>query len=155
MFTDIHNSILRNNLHPVHTVFTHCVSKINFNIITITSMHIFFRWLKPLEIISFHPKKRKRNSSVNLTFRGPCIVSIFLLIYFRRDATLHSLFISRKLLYMFRVVSPPTIRSTHKCIYSIWYLLTVIATCLYCGRVGAGLSVVWELYRSVLVRPLT
>ena len=75
--------------------------------------------------------------------------------YFQRDATLHNLFISGKLLYMFRVVSPPIIRSTHNCIYSIWYLLLVTATSLYCGRVGAGLSVVWELYRSVLVRPLT
>ena len=27
-----------------------------------------------------------------------------------------------KLLCMFRVVSPPIIRSTHNCIYSIWYL---------------------------------
>ena len=27
-----------------------------------------------------------------------------------------------KLLYMLRVVSPPIIRSTHNCIYSIWYL---------------------------------
>ena len=27
-----------------------------------------------------------------------------------------------KLLYMFRVVSPPIIRSTHTCIYSIWCL---------------------------------
>ena len=36
---------------------------------------------------------------------------------------LHSLFISGKLLYMFRVVSPPIIRSTHNCIYGIWYLL--------------------------------
>ena len=27
-----------------------------------------------------------------------------------------------KVLYMFRVVSPPIIRSTHNCIYSIWYL---------------------------------
>jgi len=27
-----------------------------------------------------------------------------------------------KLLYMFRVVSAPIIRSTHNCIYSIWYL---------------------------------
>ena len=61
----------------------------------------------------------------NLTFRGPCIVSIFLLIYFR-DATLCSLFISGKLLYMFWVVSLPIIRSTYNCIYSIWYLLTVM-----------------------------
>jgi hypothetical protein len=27
-----------------------------------------------------------------------------------------------KLLYMFRVVPPPTIRSAYNCIYSIWYL---------------------------------
>ena len=91
----------------------------------------------------------KESNRGTLTFRGPCIVSIFLLIYFQRDATLHSSFISGKLLYMFRVVSPPIIRSTYSCIYSIWYLLTVTATFLYCGRVGAGLSVVWELYRSV------
>ena len=34
----------------------------------------------------------------------------------------YSLFISGKLLYMFRVVSPPIIRSIHNCI-SIWYML--------------------------------
>ena len=45
-------------------------------------------------------------------FRGPCIVIIFLLVYLQIDAQLHSLFISGKLLYMFRVVSPPFIRST-------------------------------------------
>jgi len=27
-----------------------------------------------------------------------------------------------KLLYMFRVVPPPIIRSAYNCIYSIWYL---------------------------------
>ena len=67
--------------------------------------------------------------------------------YLQRAATLHSLFISGKLLYIFRGLSPPIVRSTHNCIYSIWYLLTVIVTCLYCGIVGAGLSVVWELYQ--------
>jgi len=54
---------------------------------------------------------------------------------------LHSLFISGKLLYMFRVVSSPIIRSTYNCIYSIWYFLTITVICLYCGSVGAGLSV--------------
>ena len=44
--------------------------------------------------------------------------------YIQQDATLHSLFISAKLLYLFRVVSPPIIRSTHNCIYSIWYWST-------------------------------
>ena len=76
-------------------------------------------------------------------------IYVFVLIYFQRDATLHSLFIYGKLLYMFRVVSSPIIRSIYNCIYSIWYLLTITDVCLYCGRVGAGLSVVWELYRSV------
>ena len=65
------------------------------------------------------------SSVKNFTFSGPCIVNIFVLIYFKRDATLHILFISEKLLYMFRVVSSPIIRSTYNCIYSIWYLLTV------------------------------
>ena len=46
----------------------------------------------------------------------------YIQIYFQRDATIHSLFISGKVLYMFRVVSLPIIRSTHNCIYSIWYL---------------------------------
>ena len=50
---------------------------------------------------------------------------LFVLIYFQRDATLHSLFVSGKLLYMFQVVSSPIIRSTYNCIYNIWYLLTV------------------------------
>ena len=49
----------------------------------------------------------------------------FVLICFQRDETLQSLFISGILLYMFRVVSSPIIRSTYNCIYSIWYLLTV------------------------------
>ena len=67
------------------------------------------------------PLKFHNRQVINLTFMGPCIVSI-LSIYFQQDATLHSLFISGKLLYMFQVVSPPIIRSTHNCIYSIWYL---------------------------------
>jgi hypothetical protein len=49
-----------------------------------------------------------------------------------------------KLLYMFRVVPPPIIRSANNYIYSIWYLLhTVTAICRYRGRAGTGLSVLW------------
>ena len=47
----------------------------------------------------------------------------FIQIHIKQDATLHNLFISGKLFYMFQVVSPPIIRSTHNCIYSIWHLL--------------------------------
>ena len=36
----------------------------------------------------------------------------YIQIHIQQDATLHSLFISGKLLYMFRMVSPPKIRST-------------------------------------------
>jgi len=33
-----------------------------------------------------------------------------------------------KLLYMFRVVSPPIIRSSYNCVYSIWYLSDICVT---------------------------
>ena len=43
-------------------------------------------------------------------------------IYIQQYVTLHSLFIFWKLLYMFRVLLPPIIKSAYNCIYSIWYL---------------------------------
>ena len=46
----------------------------------------------------------------------------YIQIYTQQDATLHTLFVSGKLLYMLRVVPPPIIRSTHNRIYSIWNL---------------------------------
>ena len=63
-----------------------------------------------------------KNGSIYLKFRCPRVISVFFLTYFQQDATLHTLFISGKILYIFRLVSPPIIRSTHNCIYSIWYL---------------------------------
>jgi len=39
----------------------------------------------------------------------------------QRDATLYSLLYLCKLLYMFRVVTPPIIRSTCNCNYGIWH----------------------------------
>jgi len=39
----------------------------------------------------------------------------------QQDATIHFIYIW-KLLYMFRVLLPPIIRSAYNCIYSIWYL---------------------------------
>ena len=84
--------------------------------------HFYFKYLK--------------GDEMKFNVRVPCLLSIFLLIYFQQDATLHSSFISGKLLYMFRTVSPPIIRGN--CIYSVWYLLTVTFTSLYCRWVGAG-----------------
>ena len=61
-------------------------------------------------------------------------------------------FISGKLLCMFRVVSPLIIRSTHNCIYSIWYLLNPYCYLPLWWKIWNWFSVVWELYRSVLVQ---
>ena len=44
--------------------------------------------------------------------KSEVFLAVFILIYFQQDATLHGLFISGKLLYMFRVVSAPIIRNT-------------------------------------------
>ena len=48
---------------------------------------------------------------------------------------LYTVYFICKLLYMFRVFSPPVVRNTNNSLYSIWYWSTVAATCLYCGGV--------------------
>ena len=64
-------------------------------------------------------------SSIRLTeFRFFNLTSLYrnnILIYIQQYGTLHSFFIW-KLLYMFREVPPPIIRSANNYIYSIWYL---------------------------------
>jgi hypothetical protein len=57
----------------------------------------------------------------NLTFMGPCIVSIFQYTCISNEMQRYTVYIW-KLLYMFRVVLPPIIRNAYNCIYSIWYL---------------------------------
>ena len=51
---------------------------------------------------------------------GPCIVNIFQ--YMSNKMQHYTLYFIWKLLYMFRVVPPPIIRSENNCIYSMWYL---------------------------------
>jgi hypothetical protein len=50
---------------------------------------------------------------------GPCIVSIFQ--YISNKMQITQFIYMWKLLYMFRVVLPPIIRSAYNCIYRIWY----------------------------------
>ena len=50
-------------------------------------------------------------------------IHMLMSIIVQQDATIYSLVYFCKLLYMFRVVPPPIIRSTCNCNYSIWYLL--------------------------------
>jgi len=51
---------------------------------------------------------------------GPCIVIIFW--YISNKMQRYTVYVIWKLLYVFRVVPPPIIRSTNNYIYSIWYL---------------------------------
>jgi hypothetical protein len=46
-----------------------------------------------------------------------------ILIYISNKMQRYTVYFIRKLLYMFRVVTPPIVRSANNCIYSIWYLL--------------------------------
>jgi len=54
------------------------------------------------------------------TFMGPCIVNIFH--YISKNLQRYTVYFIWKLLYIFRMLPPPIIRSANNCIYSIWYL---------------------------------
>ena len=56
----------------------------------------------------------------DLTFMGPCIVSISQ--HISNKIQRYTVYYIWKMLYMFRGVLPPIIRSAYNCIYSIWYL---------------------------------
>jgi hypothetical protein len=62
----------------------------------------------------------KENLPAHLTLMGPCIVIIFYCISNKMQR--HTVYFIWKLLYMFRMVPSPIIRSANNCNYSIWYL---------------------------------
>jgi len=62
--------------------------------------------------------------SIKFMLMGPCIA--ILCQYMSNKMQLYTVYFICKLLHMFRVVSPPIIRSTINCIYSIWYWSTVV-----------------------------
>ena len=65
--------------------------------------------IKPNEFtLTSHSKYSKNNVKHTNIYPTRCNVTQFIYIW--------------KLLYMFRVVPPPIIRSAYHCIYSIWYL---------------------------------
>jgi len=49
-------------------------------------------------------------------------VNIYIYIYISNKMQRYTVYFIWKLLYMFRVVPSPIIRSANNCIYSIWYL---------------------------------
>jgi hypothetical protein len=64
--------------------------------------------------------KRTHSFFKFLTFMGPCIVRIFQ--YISSKMKRYTVYFIWKLLYVFRVVTPPIIGSANNCIYNIWYL---------------------------------
>jgi hypothetical protein len=69
---------------------------------------------------------------MNLTFMGSCIVNIFQ--YISNKMQLYTVYYIWELLYMFRVVPSPIIRSAYICIYSIWYLSRLYCYLLMMGE---------------------
>jgi len=70
-------------------------------------------------------RERDRSDKTNIRFSAILRRSLKmcepLSIIVQQDATIYSLLYFYKLLYMFRVVTPPIIRSTNNCNYSIWH----------------------------------
>jgi len=85
------------------------------------SFMIISRWiLLRMTDLSNKSCREYPNTQYHLTFRGPCIASIFLLIYFQQDATLHSSFLENCSTCFEWYLHPSS--GAHNCIYSIWYL---------------------------------
>jgi hypothetical protein len=88
-------------------------------------------------------RERDRRDKTNIRFSAILRRSLKmcepLSIIVQQDATIYSLLYFCKLLCMFQVVTPPIIRSTNNCNYSIWHCPTVSATFSYRGEVGTEL----------------
>jgi len=83
------------------------------------------------------------------------VPATLMLIIVQQDATIYSLLYFCKLLYMFRVVTPPIIRSTYNCNHSTWHGQTVSATIRCGGEVGtsSNLSTTADSSRDGLTVP--
>ena len=53
--------------------------------------------------------------------RKTILIYIYIYIYISNKMQRYTVYFTWKLVYMFRVVPPPIIRSASNCIYSIWY----------------------------------
>jgi len=70
-----------------------------------------------LKVVNFNLKNSAKLKSDNAH-----ILRFVILIYIYNKMQRYTVYFNWKLLYMFRVVPPPIIRSANNCIYSIWYL---------------------------------
>ena len=120
---------LNKNLHHISDSIMHIFLQQQINLQTSRNFllllnHRVYHWVHKTSLLHSNLSNFNRIHIFTYHFSNfQLYTSIYLLIYFQQNAMLHSLFISGKLLYMFWVVSPLIIRSTHNCIYSIWYFL--------------------------------
>ena len=85
-----------------------------------------------------------RIPSVYLTSSGPCIVSVFRYISNEMQHFTLYLFLENCPTYFGWYLHQSS--GAHTTVFTVsGTCQTVTATCRYCGRVGTGLSVVWEL----------
>jgi hypothetical protein len=89
-----------------------------FDTLTCSCLSSFSDYINPLNA-DLNPICHFLVLSGDLTFMGPCIVSIFQ--YISNKMHRYTVYVW-KLLCMFRVVFSPIIRSAYNCIYSICYL---------------------------------
>ena len=90
------------------------------NIYTSQWIHVGLRYNKSLTVSLYLGYWIYFKYSFFLAFMGPCIVRIFQ--YMSNKMQRYAVYFLWKLLYMFRVVPPPIIRSANNCIYCNWYL---------------------------------
>jgi len=107
--------VLWNSHQKIENYYCHCYLCLKYFLIIHLSSHISINHqVRSKLFICWNSRSTRPVWCIFLSW-------LFLLIYFQQDATLHSLFISGKLLYMFQMVSPPT-SGAHTHIYNIWYL---------------------------------
>jgi hypothetical protein len=74
-------------------------------------------------LLSFVEKNRLVQKVKWGTQKQQCVLKCFLLFqYISNKIQRYTVYFTWKLLYMFRVVTTPIIKSANNCIYSIWYL---------------------------------
>ena len=102
----------------LHTKPMYLTSSTLTQYLTIHSILICVACINPLNA-EFNPICHLLILLGDLTFMGPCIVSIFQ--YISNKMQRYTAYLYLETAYMFRVVLPPIIRSAYNCIYSIWY----------------------------------
>jgi hypothetical protein len=80
----------------------------------------FYKEYSCVKVVNYYYINRSSKATTCLTFMVPCVVKIFQ--YISNKMQRYTVYFIWKLLYVFRVVPPPIIRSANNCIYSIWCL---------------------------------